>query len=156
VLKIGYDPSNVKSAEEMLKKKNVGIESLRKKLKLPATEESLAKDMDETKNEKEEMLKLIMEQNAQLKEMEAELERLVEEKEQETPMGVIPMSAIPLTRVSTTSTTVIVEIPSAAPVTVVETLETLETSMEKMTLQGGEIKKLQQEIEQLQKLKYSF
>jgi hypothetical protein len=30
VLKIGYDPSNVKAVEEMLKKKNVGIASLRK------------------------------------------------------------------------------------------------------------------------------
>jgi hypothetical protein len=30
VLNIGYDPSNVKEAEELLKKKNVDIESLRK------------------------------------------------------------------------------------------------------------------------------
>ena len=30
VLKIGYDPSNVKEAEELVKKKNVGIASLRK------------------------------------------------------------------------------------------------------------------------------
>jgi hypothetical protein len=30
VLKIGYDPSNVKAVEEMLKKKNVDIASLRK------------------------------------------------------------------------------------------------------------------------------
>jgi len=30
VLKIGYDPSNVKAVEEMLKNKNVDIESLRK------------------------------------------------------------------------------------------------------------------------------
>jgi hypothetical protein len=36
-----------------------------------------------------EMLKLIMEQNAQLKEMEAELESLVKEKEQSNPMEVI-------------------------------------------------------------------
>jgi hypothetical protein len=33
VLKIGYDPSNVKEAEEMLKKKNADIASLRKQLK---------------------------------------------------------------------------------------------------------------------------
>jgi hypothetical protein len=30
ILKIGYDPSNVKAVEEMLKKKNVDIASLRK------------------------------------------------------------------------------------------------------------------------------
>jgi hypothetical protein len=85
VLKIGYDPSNVKAAEEMLKKKNVDIASLRKQLKLSATEDSQAKEMAETEGEKEEMLKLIMEQNAQIKEMEVELERLVKEKEQQHP-----------------------------------------------------------------------
>jgi hypothetical protein len=37
VLKIGYDPSNVKAAEEMIKKKNSNIASLRKQLKLPPT-----------------------------------------------------------------------------------------------------------------------
>jgi hypothetical protein len=42
------------------------------------------------------MLKLIMEQNVQLREMEAEMERLVKEKEQTTPMEVIPLSVVPL------------------------------------------------------------
>ena len=45
--------------------------------------------MAETEGEKEEMLKLIMEHNAQIKEMEEEMERLVKEKEHETPMEVI-------------------------------------------------------------------
>ena len=103
VLKIGYNPSNVKVVEELLKKKNVDIASLRKQLKLPATEDSRAKDMAETEGQKEEMLKIIMEQNAQIKEMEAELEKLVKEKEQIEPMEVIPLSAVPLTRVSTTT-----------------------------------------------------
>jgi hypothetical protein len=40
VLKIGYDPSNVKSVEELLNKKNADIASLRKQLKLIATEDS--------------------------------------------------------------------------------------------------------------------
>jgi hypothetical protein len=67
VVKIGYDPSNVKGIEEFLKKKNVDIESLRKQLKLPPTEDAQAKEITETQGEKDEMLKLIMEQNAQLK-----------------------------------------------------------------------------------------
>jgi hypothetical protein len=81
VLKVGYDPSNVKVVEELLKKKNADIASLRKQLKLSATEDSQTKEMAETEGQKEEMLKLIMEQNAQIKEMETELERLVKEKE---------------------------------------------------------------------------
>ena len=40
VLKIRYDPSNVKAIEEMLKKKNVDIASLRKQLKLPLMEDA--------------------------------------------------------------------------------------------------------------------
>jgi hypothetical protein len=71
VLKIGYDPSNVKALEEMIKKKNANIASLRKQLKLPPTEESQAKEIVEAKDEKEEWMKLIMQQNAQIKEMEA-------------------------------------------------------------------------------------
>ena len=44
-----------------------------------------------------------MEQNAQIKDMEAELEKLVKEKEQTKPMEVIPLSAVPLIGVSTTT-----------------------------------------------------
>jgi hypothetical protein len=40
VLKIGYDSSNVKVVEDMLKKKNVDIASLRKQMKLPPTEDA--------------------------------------------------------------------------------------------------------------------
>ena len=40
VLKSGYDPSNVKVAKEMLKKKNDDIASLRKQLKMPTTEDA--------------------------------------------------------------------------------------------------------------------
>jgi hypothetical protein len=61
VLKIGYDPSNVKEVEDMLKKKNTDIASLRKQLKLPPTEDAQAKEIAEKEGEKDEMLKLIME-----------------------------------------------------------------------------------------------
>jgi hypothetical protein len=40
VLKIGYNPSNVKAAEEMIKNKNDDITSLRKQLKLQPTEDT--------------------------------------------------------------------------------------------------------------------
>jgi hypothetical protein len=82
ILKIGYDPSNFRVVEEFLKKKNADIASLRKQLKLSAIEDSQTKEMVEKEGQKEGMLKLIMEQNAQIKEMETESERLVKEKEQ--------------------------------------------------------------------------
>jgi hypothetical protein len=92
VLKIGYNPSNVKATEEMIKKKNANISSLRKQLKLPPIEDSQVKEIAEKEGEKDEMLKLLMEQNAQLKEMEAEMENLVNEKEQMKPMEVIQLN----------------------------------------------------------------
>jgi hypothetical protein len=106
VLKIGYDPANVKAAEEMIKKKNADIASLRKQLNLPPTEDPQAKEIAEKEGEKDEMLKLLMEQNAQLKEMEAEMERLLKEKEKAKPMEGIPLSAIPIAGLSTTIETV--------------------------------------------------
>ena len=74
-----------------------------------------------------------------MKEMEVELERLLKEKEQSTPMEVIPLSAVPLAEVSTiampTSTTT--KIPLATPLTTLEKTVELAKSMEEMTLQGA-------------------
>jgi hypothetical protein len=70
--------------------------------------------------------------------MEAELEKLLKEKEQLTPMEVIPLSAFPIAKVSTTvvPTTTTIEIPSATPLTTLEKTMEISKSMEEMTLQG--------------------
>jgi hypothetical protein len=146
VLKIGYDPVNIKAAEEMIKKKNANIASLRKQLKLPPTEDSHAKEIAEKEGEKDKMLKLLMEQNAQLKEMEAEMVKLLKEKEQMKSMEAIPLSDIPIAGLSTTTVTTI---PSATPVTPQEGTTDLAKSMEKMNLQETEISRLKKEVENL-------
>jgi len=143
VLNIGYDPSNLKAVEEILQKKNVDIASLRKQLKFPPTKDAQPKDIAKTKGENDEMLKLIMEENAQLKEMEAELEKLLKYKEQSKPMEFIPLSATPLIGVSTTSS---IEIPSVAPLTTLEKTTELEKSMEEMNLKETKISRLIKEI----------
>jgi hypothetical protein len=153
VLKISYDPANVKAAEEMIKKKNADIASLRKQLKLPPTEDSQSKEIAEKEGEKDEMLKLLMEQNAQLKEMEAEMEKLLKEKEQLKSMEAIPLTSIPI---SGTSTETVTSIPSATPVTPQKGTSDLTKSMEKMNLQETEISRLKKEVENLQELKTSF
>jgi hypothetical protein len=88
-----------------------------------------------------------MEQNAQLKEMEAEMERLLKEKDQMKPMEVIPLSAIPIAGLSTTTVT---SIPSATPVSLPEGTTDLANSMEKMNLQETEISRLKKEVENLE------
>ena len=61
VVKIGYDPIDINFAEDIIKKKNLDIAALRKKLKLPATKDPLTKDMEENETHKGDMMKLIME-----------------------------------------------------------------------------------------------
>jgi hypothetical protein len=61
VLKIGYDPINIKAVEDLFKKNNDDIVSLRKQLKIFATEDPQDKEMAETEGQKEEILKSIME-----------------------------------------------------------------------------------------------
>jgi len=93
-----------------------------------------------------------------LKEMEAELERLVKDKEQSMPMEILPLRAVPLTGVSTTSIekTSIVEIPSVTPMTSLENTMELAKSMEEMDLQGTKISRLKKEFEDLKQLKSSY
>jgi len=99
VVKVGYDPPNINVAEELVRKKKTDIETLRKQLKLPATEDPLAKDIEETKSQKAGVMKLIMEQSAQLKQMETEMEKIIKEKEQASRMSIVPLQAVPLTTI---------------------------------------------------------
>jgi DNA gyrase/topoisomerase IV subunit A len=99
------------------------------------------------------MLKLLMEQNAQLKEMEVETEKLLKEKEQMKSMEAIPLTTIPI---SGTSIAAVTTIPSATPVTPQEGTADLAKSMEKMNLQETEINRLKKEVENLQELKTFF
>jgi hypothetical protein len=156
VLKIGYDPTNVKATEGLLNKNNVDITSLRKQLKILAIEDSQAKEVVETKGHKEEMLNLIMEKNAQIREMEAEIDKLRKEKEQNVQMSMIPLEAVPLTGIRTTEASTLADILSAIPVQVSDASEKLVKSMEDMSLQGEEIKKLQEEVKNLQEMKSMF
>jgi hypothetical protein len=153
VLKIGYDPANVKAAEEMIKKKNADIAALRKQLKLPPTEDPQTKEIAEREGEKDEMLRLLMEQSAQLKEMEAEMEKLLQEKEQTKTGEGITLSAIPIAGLSATTVTAI---PSATAEQGPEGTIDLAKSMERMNLQESEISRLKKELENLQELKTSF
>ena len=71
-------------------------------------------------------------------------------------MAIIPLEAIPLTKVRTTKAVTLVEIPSAILVQVPDASEKLVKSMECMSLQGEKIRKLQEEVKNLQDLKSMF
>jgi uncharacterized protein YlxW (UPF0749 family) len=85
--------------------------------------------------------------------MEAEMERLLKEKEKAKTMEGIPLSAIPLPGLSTATVTVVT---SAASVPLPEGTTDLAKSMERMNLQESEINRLKKEVENLQEIKNSF
>jgi hypothetical protein len=68
-------------------------------------------------------------------------------------MEVIPLSAVPLTGVSTTFAT---KIPSTSPLTALEKIVELAKSMEEMNLQETKISRLKKDVENLQELKSSY
>ena len=70
VIEIGYNPTDIKAAEELIKKKNADIVALKKQLKLPTIEHPQTKEVLKTDNQKDEMMNLIIQLTAQLKEME--------------------------------------------------------------------------------------
>eukprot|EP00253_Pinus_taeda_P032704 PITA_32704 len=73
VIEMGYDPSNINVVEELVKKKNVEVSALRKQLKVPASEDPMTKDIEETETQKSEMMNLITKQNLQIKQMEEKM-----------------------------------------------------------------------------------
>ena len=83
--------------------------------------------------------------------MESKLEKLLKEKEQSTPMEVIPLSVVPIAEVSTTTmpTTTTTKIPSTTSLTTLEKIVELAKSMEEMNLQETEINRFKREVENL-------
>ena len=63
VIKIGYDPSDVKVAEDIIRNKNISIALFRKQLKIPSIEPPQNKEIGENEKHKEEIIKLIIEKN---------------------------------------------------------------------------------------------
>lgn len=111
VIKMGYDPSNVKVVEEMIKRKNVDIQDFKKQLKLPTTEDPQTKEVGELEKGKERMFKIIVEQNLQIQRTETELESRLKEKEQQpNEAKIIPIETTSIAGTSTTSIAAIVRV----------------------------------------------
>jgi len=82
VIKLGYDPSDVKVVVEVIKSKNEDIQTLRKQFKLPITEHPQTKKVTILEMEKDNLFTLVVEQNAKIQKMEQDMEALLKEKEQ--------------------------------------------------------------------------
>lgn len=60
VMQLRYNPSNIAVAESLVRKKNADIVDLRRQLKIPVTEDPMAKEIEANETKKEEMLQLII------------------------------------------------------------------------------------------------
>lgn len=96
VVRIGYDPSDVKEAKEVINKKELDIATLKKHLKMPTTHDPLTKEIEETKSQRVDMMKLIIEQSLQIKQMEENMEKMIQEKDKATQMANTTMETLPI------------------------------------------------------------
>ena len=168
VLQVGYDPSDIKAVELLIKKKNEDIAALRKQLKLPQSEHPQTKEVLQDQSEKEEMMKLILQMTAQIKEMEIQMDKLVQEretvKEPEIPT-VIPMitTTVPsnlgenlapkgslATAVPVTSTITLATKSSTTTVQHTDEASQIVKAMEEISLKTNEINRLNKMIENLE------
>lgn len=110
VLRMGYDPSNINVIEEIIKVNKTEVVTLKKQLKLSVSEDPMTKEIEEIETQKLDMMKLIMEHNLQIKQIEEKMKKFVKEKEEairkiQTSVDVVSLAEIPITKVSTLSTT---------------------------------------------------
>jgi len=93
-IELGHDRSDIKAAKRLIKKKNEDIASLKKQLKLPHLQHPQTKEVLESQTNHEEMMDLVLQLNDQLKEMEKELDNLIQLKRDSldyAPTTVIPI-----------------------------------------------------------------
>lgn len=103
----------------------------------------MAKEIDETETQKLDMMKLIIEQHLQIKQMEEKMDKLVKEKEEaikniQTAMDAVSLVAVPIIKVSTSATTSVIGTAEGA--------EQLTKFVQNLSIQTGEINKLKDKI----------
>lgn len=115
-IELGQDPSRIKVAEVLIKRKNEDIVALKKQLKLPHLHHPHTKEVLESQTNHEEMMDLVLELNDQLKEMENELDSLIQLKQ--ASLDYAPPTIIPIVTTIVPSTLAASLVPIAPMVTV--------------------------------------
>lgn len=107
---------------------------MRKQRKLPTTEDPMTKDIEEGETQKVDIMKLIVDQNIQIKQMETDLEKLIKEKEDSVNMAIVPLDDVPLSQLPSTGA-------ATAPPTSTQkpSVEQVTQTLQNMSLQSKEI-----------------
>lgn len=108
-------------------------------------EDPLTKEIEENEAQKADMMKLIIEQNIQIRKMEEEMEKMIKEKEQSQKMAIVPLDAIPIYQLPTTGTTT-----ATTSSTHTASAEQVTKTLEKMPIKSKYIKTLQGHLKALE------
>ena len=77
IIELGHDPKDIKVVEQLIKKKNEDIASLKKQLKLPQSQHPQTKEVLVSQTNHEDMIDLVLQLNVQLKEMKKEIDSFI-------------------------------------------------------------------------------
>lgn len=158
VIELGHDPKDIKDTEELIKKKNDDIATLKKELNIPHLQHPQTQEVLESKTRHEELMHLVLKLNDQLREIENELNNLIQLKQ--TYIGTSSVNVIPTATIfvpSTLAASLAPTMPMATtqPVSTKSTLvvgtlgeevERLVKAMEEMSIQTIEMNKLKEKV----------
>lgn len=91
------------------------------------------------------MMKLIIDQNIQIRQMEVEVEKMIKEKENSLKMAIVPLDVVPLSQLPSIGTTSAPTTSTQAP-----SAEQVTHTLQNMSLQSKEIETLQGQIKTLE------
>ena len=80
VIELGHDPSVIKATEKLIKMKNDDMAALKKQLKIPHLQHPQTNEVLESQTNHDEMINLVLQPNDYVKEMEKELDKLIQLK----------------------------------------------------------------------------
>lgn len=162
MIELGHDPNDIKGAKKLIKKNNEDIDALIKQLNLPHSKHPQTKEILESQTYQEEMMDLVLQLNDQLKEMEKDLDNLIQLKQaslETATATVIPIvtTIVPSTLVASLAPTT--PLATTLPTSTTSTLATtqlgdeaskLVKAMEDMSIQTTEINKIKEKITSLE------
>jgi len=122
---LGHDPKDIKATKKLIKKKNYDIATLKKQLKIPQLQHPETQEVLESQKKHEDLMDLVLKLNDQLREIEKELENLIQLKQ--TDIGTTLVNVIPIVT-TTVPSTLVASLAPLAPMATSQPVSTKSTS----------------------------
>ena len=115
MIELGHDPEDAKVTEQLIKKKIDDIATLKRQLKIPQLQHPQTLEVLESQTRHEELMDLVLKVNDQLKEIENELDTLIQLKQSD--LATNSKYVIPIVSIIDPSTLAASLAPTAPPAT---------------------------------------